>query len=48
MYHQGNDRAGRSERVAGLTDVGPGVPSLDVQEYQVPVLILVSVVHIRL
>lgn len=48
MYHQGNDRAGRSERVAGLTDVGPGVPRLDVQEYQVPFLILVSIVYVRL
>lgn len=39
---------GGAEGVAGLTDVGSGVPSLQVQNHQVPVLVLISVVDIRL
>lgn len=30
MYQQGDDRVGRSVWVGSLTDVGPGVPRLDV------------------
>ena len=39
---------GGAEGVAGLTDVGAGVPGLQVQNHQVPVLVLISVVHIGL
>lgn len=39
---------GGAEGVAGLTDVGSGVPGLQVQNHQVPVLVLISVVDIRL
>ena len=48
MDDERDHRVGGTEGVAGLTDVRSGIPGLQVQNHQIPVLVLISIVYVRL